>query len=330
MTRIFKVLKRAGLDGFLLAIILMVALAWVWRFPALYQGAITLDQVGAYGVSVIFFFYGLKLSPEKLKAGLRNGRLHALVHISTFILFPVIALCIRPLFPEADNLWLGIFYLAALPSTVSSSVVMVAIAKGNLPAAIFNASVSSLIGVFLTPLWMGLVLDVGTMGEYDFLAVMADLSLQVLLPVFAGIFLHRYLGAFADNNRKYLKYFDQSIILLIVYTAFAKSFEGKMFEGFSIIYLLSLAVGMVALFFAVYGIVHVCSRWMSFSREDRITAIFCGSKKSLVHGTVMAAVLFPSNPMVGVILLPIMMYHALQLIMVSAIAQGMAKRSAGE
>jgi sodium/bile acid cotransporter 7 len=289
---------------------------------------VSLGDVATYGVSAIFFFYGLRLSPEKLRAGLSNWRLHLVVQSATFLLFPLLIMPLHTFFEgtSGELLWLGTFYLAALPSTVSSSVVMVSIAKGNIPAAIFNASISSLIGVFVTPLWMGLYLSAGS-GDFDMGQIMGKLVLQVLLPVTLGIFLHRYWGGFADRHKKQLRFFDQVIILVIVYTSFSESFARNMFSGYSMSDLLLLGAAMLVLFFAVFGILHVVNRLFGFSHENRVTAIFCGSKKSLVHGTVMSKVLFPDANIVGIILLPIMLYHALQLLISSVLAQSIARRA---
>src|SRR5690606_19250235 len=131
------------------------------------NSVIPLREVAQVGESVIFFFYGLKLNPVQLKAGLSNWRLHFLDHITTFIIFPVIILVLHKFLPDiTENFWTGIFYLAALPSTVSSSVVMVSIARGNIPAAIFNASISSLLGVFITPIWMDVWISENTSGNF--------------------------------------------------------------------------------------------------------------------------------------------------------------------
>ena len=136
-----ELLKKVGLDGFILGLIGMIFLAYLWPKGGIQNGHFSLAQVANYGVSLIFFFYGLRLNPEKLKAGLSNWKLHGVVHVSTFIVFPVIVLVCKLLFDKSNNdpFWLGAFYLSTLPSTVSSSVVMVSIAKGNVPAAIFNA-----------------------------------------------------------------------------------------------------------------------------------------------------------------------------------------------
>lgn len=319
-------LARAGLDWFIIALLSVIGLAKLWPQPGIQQGLFSLSSLATYGVSLIFFFYGLKLNFDQLREGLRNYRLHLLIHLTTFIVFPAIILPLRSLLltPETAALWLGIFYVAALPSTVSSAVVMVSIAEGNVPAAIFNASISSLIGVFITPLWMSFLLAT-TQGHFEVGSVVGKLTIQVILPVVLGLLLNRPLVRLADWLKPYLRYFDQVVILLIVYTAFCESFAHRSFEAISAVDLLWLAALMLGVFFLVFGLVNLVSQWLQFNRQDRITALFCGSKKSLIQGTVMATVLFPGS-LGGVILLPIMVYHALQLIMASILAQRMPRQ----
>ena len=325
--RFRELLARAGFDSFLLALIGVIGLAAWQPHYGTDEAPLPLAEIANYGVSLIFFFYGLRLSPAKLREGLGNWRLHLVVQLTTFLVFPLLVLAGNALFAQETSrlLWLGTFYLAALPSTVSSSVVMVSIAGGNMPAAIFNASISSLVGVFLTPLWMGLFLKAQA-ESYDLWPVIGKLTLQVVVPVVLGIALHRILGAFAERNRKPLRLFDQAIILLIVYTSFSESFARRLFAGYRTMDLVLLGGAMLGLFLGVYGLVYVASRLLGFNRGDRITALFCGSKKSLVQGTVMSRVLFPDPNIVGIVLLPIMLYHALQLLAASIIAQSMARR----
>lgn len=318
---------KIGLDSFVIAILGVITLAYFWWQPGVYKGKITLNDIGNIGVSLIFFFYGLKLSPQELKKGLSNWKLHLVVQSACFLIFPLVVLLLMAIFGSFGNqlLWLGVFYLAALPSTVSSSVVMTSIARGNITSAIFNASISSLMGVFITPIWMGIMISSGG-GNFDLSDVIIKLSLQVLLPVAIGILLHRKFGKIAIKNSDKLKKLDQSIILLIVYASFCDSFANKMFSGYSAWELIGLGIAMIALFFIIYGIITFIGKLLHFSKEDHITAVFCGSKKSLVHGTVMSKVLFTGIHGVGVILLPLMMFHAIQLVLASIIAQKFAKR----
>ncbi|WP_315823828.1 bile acid:sodium symporter family protein [Paraflavitalea speifideaquila] len=321
-------MARFGLDWFILSLIGVIVLASQFPGPGVANGPYSISSIANIGVSLIFFFYGLKLNRNKLVAGLSNWRLHILVQAGTFILFPLLVLTIRPLLDRSDTqvLWLGTFFLAALPSTVSSSVVMVSIANGNIPAAIFNASISSMLGIFITPIWMSIVTG-GNHEHVDMSDIIMKLLLQILLPVVLGLLLNpTRLGKVAGKYNKQLKYFDQLTILAIVYTAFSESFDKHMFSNLGVVELLLLAVGMLVLFFIGYFIIGYIARLLHFNREDRITATFCGSKKSIIHGTVMAKVIFANSSLTGILLLPIMLYHALQLIAVSIIAQGMAKR----
>ncbi len=330
MHRLLRFLSRAGLDGFSLLILVTVVFAWHFPEAGSTDSPLHLKQVGNVGVAFIFFFYGLKLDPAKLLAQLGHWKMHLLIQSTTFIIFPLIILFFRSIFytPESDLLWVGTFYLAALPSTVSSSVVMVSIAGGNIPAAIFNASISSLIGIFLTPVWMNIFVSANDLSASDLSGVIINLCFQVLLPVAAGLALHRRLGFIATRFKNQLRYIDQAIILLIVFRAFCDSFLNNMFDGYSITELVVLSALMLLFFFVMLAVMQLLAVRMGFSREDRITVIFCGSKKSLVQGAVMGQVLFPGAAALGILLLPLMIYHGLQLFAGSILAQQFARSRA--
>jgi sodium/bile acid cotransporter 7 len=215
-----------------------------------------------------------------------------------------------------------------LPSTVSTSVVMVSIAGGNLPAAIFNASLSSLLGIVLTPLLTSLFLHTGTGGS-QLWGLATQLLWQVVLPVGAGILLNSRFGALVDRHKAGLRYFDQFTILLIVFTAFCESFAEGIFSSFEPADIAKLSVGMMGLYLLVFALIWGLDQLLNFSRADNIVAVFCGSKKSLVHGSVMASLLFPASNAAGLILLPLMLYHALQIILASSMAQYLGRQNAG-
>lgn len=318
---------KLKIDPFVLSIIVVIAIAYFFPQLGAKESPFPLDTINSVGVSLIFFFYGLKLSPDKLKAGLKNWKLHLLVQSSTFILFP---LCVLPFYPLAhgshQTLWLALFFLACLPSTVSSSVVMVSIAKGNIPAAIFNASISGIIGIAVTPLWMGLFLTNST-TDFNLTGIYIKLITEILLPVFAGILLQRYWGKLVQQYSRYLTLFDKTVILLIIYKSFAESFEEKIFSTVSLGDLVLLSVAVTGLFFLVYFLTGYLASILQFNTEDSITAQFCGTKKSLVHGTVFSKILFTNTASVGIILLPLMLFHAFQILFISVIAAKLAKRT---
>jgi solute carrier family 10 (sodium/bile acid cotransporter), member 7 len=317
---------KLKIDNFILSIIVVVLLAYYFPFLGTKESGFPIDAVASVGVALIFFFYGLKLSPEKIKNGLRNWKLHVLVQVSTFILFPLILLIFKPLASNAHQnmIWLAFLFLAALPSTVSSSVVMVSLAKGNIPAAIFNASISGLIGIVVTPLWMGIFLKQSN-TDYDLSIIYLKLVTEILLPVILGVSLQKFGGKFASKYSNYLTLFDKSVILLIIYKSFAVSFKNNVFSTVGWVDLALISIATLVLFFVVYYITGYFSKLLGFNREDRITAQFCGTKKSLVHGTVFSKILFPASMPMGIILLPLMLFHAFQLFIVSIIATKMGE-----
>ncbi|SFQ50941.1 bile acid:sodium symporter family protein [Hymenobacter arizonensis] len=325
--RFAALLARAGLDWFLLALFGVVALAYFLPDLGSKASPVPWKLITTVGVALVFFFYGLKLSLEKLRAGMRNWKLHLLVQATTFVLFPLLALLVRPFFgPEkGELLWQSIFFLCALPSTVSTSVVMVSIARGNMPAAIFNASISSLLGIVLTPLLASLFLHLSA-DSSQLWGLAVQLLWQVVLPVGAGVLLNSRFNAFAERHKSKLRTFDQVTILLIVFTAFCESFAEGIFSSYRPADVFKLGAGMVGLYIIIVALIWALSRVLNFPRADKIVAVFCGSKKSLVHGSVMASLLFPASAATGLILLPLMLYHALQIVLASSMAQWLGRQ----
>jgi sodium/bile acid cotransporter 7 len=308
-------------DPFIIGLFLMIFLAWM--IPGIGMGSYkpNLGNIIDIGVFLIFFLYGLKLNPEKIRSGMSNWKMHLAIQFTTFVLFPVVVLPFY-LFAKGTTwelCWLGLFFLAALPSTVSSSVVMVGIARGNVPGAIFNASLSGLIGIVMTPLWMGLFLT-KTSTSVSLWNIILQLVTQIILPAALGLILHRYLGMWVNRHLKKLAWFDKSIILLIVYESFSKSFLSGIFKTVNPLIFAVLVASALLLFFAIWGLTGKIGKDLKFNREDRITLQFSGTKKSLVHGTVFASVLFSGMGGTGILLLPVMIYHAFQLFYISMVA----------
>lgn len=313
-------------DFFIVYLLISIVIAYFFPHLAIYRDGAVLEILTSVGVSLIFFFYGLKLSFQQIKSGLSNWKLHVVVQLSTFLLFPILVLLFRPFIGIflSEHSWMGFFFLAALPSTVSSSVVMVSLAKGNVPAAIFNASISGLIGVAITPLWMSLFLDFTT--ENVLFDVYAGLMLEIILPVVLGLLLQRFWGGWATKNSKMLSNFDKSVILVIVYNSFAHSFDNGVFDTLSRAFVIELFVAVIFLFILVYALLYIlCKYVLYFSLPDMITTLFCGSKKSLTHGSVFGKFIFMNNPYTGIYFLPLMIYHAFQIFIITFIAQRYSK-----
>ncbi|MEL7587979.1 MAG: bile acid:sodium symporter family protein [Prolixibacteraceae bacterium] len=323
-------MKRFRPDWFIIGIIVMILLAYLFPGIGDQDSRIELKTLVHYGIMLLFFFYGLKLSPEEMSRDLSNWRLHVLIQSITFVLFPLVVLLFRPLLRDTpyEMLWLAVFFMAALPSTVSSAVVMVSIAKGNIPTAIFNASISGVIGILVTPAWMGLFLENQSVA-FSFAEALGDLFIQILLPVIAGITMHRFLGKWARRNNRYIGLFDRSVILTIVYNSFSDSFTGGIFGSIGVRELLVLGICVTGLFFLIYEVTGLLIRLMHFNREDGITVLFCSSKKSLIHGSVFSSVLLSGTSYASLFLVPIMIYHAFQLFYISIVAQRLGLQQPG-
>ncbi|APG59718.1 bile acid:sodium symporter [Christiangramia salexigens] len=304
--------------SFIIAIFVAIGIAFL--FP---QGTelLPLKTITDIGIGLIFLFYGLKLSPAEFRAGVLNYKIHIIIHLTTFVVFPLLCLACLPLFEDGlrSELWIALFFLGTLPSTVSSSVVMVALAKGNLPAAIFNASLSGLIGIIATPVWIGFILEKTT--DFEFISVLQKLCLQIIVPLAIGLFLQRYLGDLARKFGKQLSLFDKTTIILIIYSSFSNSFSSNLFDTVELDEFFKMLAVVFLLFFIVYFGLGKLSNLFNLKREDKITAQFCGTKKSLVHGSVMVKVIFGNAASTGLLLLPVMLYHSLQLILVAWFAE---------
>lgn len=318
-------IKNIKFNGFVISLLLAIVVAYLYPTGS---ETFKINDVTDVGIGLIFFFYGLNLSFDEIKKGLSNYKLHILVQCTTFILFPAIILLAKPALESAigDLLWIGLFFLAVLPSSVSSSVVMVSLAKGNIPAAIFNASMSGLIGVVITPLWLGLVVD--EVQGISFTEVFTKLIIQIIIPITLGLLLNKKWGAFAKSKKKWISNFDKAIIVLIVYSSFSHSFLANLFKGMEWTQFVMLYVSVLLLFTIMMLITSFLSKRFHFNRADRITALFCGSKKSLVHGSVMAKVMFGNSPHGSLFILPIMLYHISQILIIAVIAERFAKKPA--
>ena len=309
-------------DWFLLGMIFATILAWIFPGPGASGGWMHPELVTKLGVALIFFLHGLMLSFAALRAGALNWRLHLLVQGCTFGLFPLIGLGLNAAVGRAMafELSLGLFFLCALPSTVSSSVAMTATAHGNVAGAVFNATLSSLIGIVLTPLWVAWVMK--TTGEAPpVLPVIIDLLQWLVLPLTIGQVLRPWLAGWAQRHKPQISIVDRLTILLLVYTSFCDSFQQGVWSGNGAAQLGLLLAICTGLFALVMMITAAASRALGFTREDRIAAMFCGSKKTLASGVPMAKLIFGAHPGLGLILLPIMIYHPLQLIVCGVLAQ---------
>lgn len=313
----------SGIDQFLVAILLTVGLACL--MPAHGEAAVTVGWLTDAAIALLFFMHGAQLSPEAALLGLRQWRLHVLVFVGTFVLFPLLGTTAHRLVPRLlpPSLWPGFLLLTALPSTVQASIAFTSVAGGNVPAALCSASASNLFGILLTPVIAGYLLASHglDLSAHSVIAVIE----QLFLPFAVGQLLRPWVGTFMMRNARALKFVDYGSILLIVYSAFSHGVVNGIWHQIDIAQLVRLALVNAALLVIVLTTLTYASRRLGFSRTDEITIVFCGSKKSLASGLPMASVLFAGHIGLGVI--PIMLFHQIQLMVCASLARRYARRS---
>jgi sodium/bile acid cotransporter 7 len=289
--------------------------------PARGTALAAFDWAANAAIVLLFFLHGAKLSREAVLAGVGHWRLHLMTLSFTYVLFPVLGLIGARLIGLVVDpaLAVGLLFLALLPSTVQSSIAMTAMAGGNVAAAVCSASLSNLLGIVLTPLLVAVFIHAGGSGGMDQWASVEKIGTQLLLPFVAGHLLRPVIGKWIDSHKKLLQPVDRSSVLLVVYSAFSAAVVNGVWQRvgpFDLVVLLVASAVILAIVIAVNGVV---ARAAGFSREDAIVLLFCGSKKSLVSGVPMAGALF-APAQVGMVILPLMIFHQLQLVVCAWLA----------
>ncbi len=321
--RIIERLLR-GLDPFLFLLVLTTILASL--LPARGAAVPLFGWATDMAIMLLFFLHGAKLSREAIMAGIGNWRLHLLVLASSFVLFPVLGWTITRSAAgfTTPEILSGLLYLSLLPSTVQSSIAFTAMARGNVPAAVCSASLSNITGILLTPVLVGLLIHVEGSAPGVSLDAIQAIMLQLLLPFLVGHLMRPLVRGFLDRHRRVLMPVDRSSILLVVYTAFSAAVVNGIWqrtEAVDLLVILGLCTVLLALVVTINLFV---ARRMKLPRGDEIVLLFCGSKKSLVSGVPMAGAIF-APAQVGVIILPLMIFHQLQLFVCAVIAARYAR-----
>ncbi|ERS50045.1 bile acid:sodium symporter family protein [Corynebacterium kefirresidentii] len=311
-------------DPLIVLIILAVILAVI--APARGDFAETFGQLTNVAIAFLFFLYGARLSTQEALNGLKHWRLHLTILAFTFVVYPLIGIALRPLTAFiSHDMYLGILFLTLVPSTVQSSVAFTSIAKGNVAGAIVSASTSNLVGVFITPSLVMLLMGTGG-GVHIDTSVFREIALLLLAPFILGQLTRRWVGKFAQS--KATKVVDRGSIAMVVYSAFSKGVVDGIWSSISI-WELAFLVAFAAIFVAfMLWLTKKVSEKLGFKRADTVAIEFCGSKKSLATGLPMASVIFASGgTSLGLLILPLMIYHQVQLMMCSWLASRYAQRA---
>lgn len=319
-------LPRLNIDGFTLALAAMVGLATF--LPVRGGAAEAMHGLADGAIALLFFLHGARLPREEVIAGAGHWRLHLLILSLTYVAFPLIGWLVVATLPESllpPALAVGVQFLCLLPSTVQSSIAFTSIARGNVAAAVCSSTLSNLGGILVTPLLVALFLKVQGAGLS--LDTIGTIAAQLLLPFAAGQFLRPWVGGWVARHKTLLKVSDRGSILLVVYLAFSEAVANGLWLQVppqSLVALLVIDCVVLAVFL---GGTMMLSRRLGFSRADETAIVFCGSKKSLVSGVPMAGVLF-APATAGLVLLPVMLFHQLQLMACAVLARRYADAAA--
>lgn len=312
-------------DVFTLLILATVGVASL--VPCHGLGAVIFGRLTTLAIAIMFFMQGARLSRAAIVAGIAHWRLHLVILGATFVMFPVLAFGFRALFPHvlAPDVMLGLLYISLLPSTVQSSIAFTSMAQGNVPAAICAATFSTMLGVVVTPIAAGLLLGVHH-GGFDFRGIEAVFA-ELLLPFILGQLLRPWIADWVARRQQLAKMTDRCSIILVVYTAFSAAVMRGIWHqlplsGIGEIFLANAVLLAAALLITTYG-----SRALGFGKAEEIAIVFCGSKKSAATGVPMANILFGAS-VVGFVVLPLIIFHQMQLLACSAIAKHYARKHA--
>ncbi len=320
-------LNKLKIDPFLITMLLVIGIASI--FPCEGEVKIGFKYLTVAAIALLFFMHGAKLSREAIMAGIRHWRLHLLVFSSTFIVFPILGLGMHFMVPEwmSPTVYMGFLYLCALPATVQSAIAFTSVAGGNVAAAVCSASASSILGVFLSPILVGMLMDADGSQAVDTFNAIGSILLQLMLPFVVGHLARPLIEKWINRHRKLINITDRSSILLVVYVAFSEAVVEGIWQKIDAFSLLMICVVSCLLLLVIIVMNIAAARLLKFSKPDEITIVFCGSKKSLANGVPMANVLFPAS-VVGVILLPLMIFHQIQLMVCAVLAQRYANQGA--
>lgn len=283
--------------------------------------------VAKIGIVLLFFLHGAKLSREAVIGGMRHWRLHLTVLAMTFLLFPLLGLAVIELPGLSPAIAGGLLFLTLLPSTVQSSIAFTSIAGGNVAAAVCSASFSNLAGIVITPLLVMLLMGGNGMGSDGAITAVESIVLQLMLPFLAGHLLRPLIGGLVARYKSIVAKVDRGSILLVVYSAFGAAVRDGLWHRITTHDLLLLLLLCAALLAVVLAASWSAARLLALDREDAVVLLFCGSKKSLASGVPLAGLLFPAAA-VGTAILPLMLFHQLQLIVCAGLAKNLARKAA--
>ena len=318
-------LKFLALDRFTILLFVMVVLASL--LPISGKAADVFSVVTTVAIAILFFLHGAKLSRQAVIDGILHWKLHALVFTFTFALFPILGLMAKPILLPllGKELYWGFLFMCFLPSTVQSSIAFTSVAKGNVSAAVCSASFSNLIGMFITPILVAFFILGQSEHDFNPTSAIVKITLLLLVPFILGQVLRPYVFPYMQKFPSLVKSFDQGSILMVVYGAFSGAVVAGLWHQVSGMTLFYLTLACSVLLTIIMLLGFYIPKWLGFNIPDQRAIFFCSSKKTLASGVPMAQILFIGQPL-GMIVLPIMIFHQIQLMVCGILANYWSKQ----
>ena len=308
-------MKRPIIDPFLPAMCVALVAAWKWPGAGAADGPIHAGFLTQLSIAAIFLVQGLSLQGEHLRHGLSVIRVHLLTQATIFLIFPILTIGLLHFFPGSlpTGCRTGIIFLAVLPTTISTAVVYTDKAGGNPATALFNVTLANFLGILIVPIAMTTLQEGATLEASAFIKT---ILLLLVLPFTMGQILRARGMNWMDRHKDLARNLCQGFILFILWAAFCNSFAGNIFQGQEPGFLISLCVHLLVLLLAMRILIPAISNVLKIARQDRPAFFFCGSEKPLAAGLPMGTALFGAeNPQLGMILLPVLAYHPMQLLL---------------
>lgn len=324
-----NMLKLLALDRFTLLLVAMVVLASF--LPVSGSAAHFFNVITTIAIAILFFLHGAKLSREAIVQGIMHWKFHVLVFAFTFAVFPILGLLAKPvLLPMlGQELYWGFLFMCFLPSTVQSSIAFTSVAKGNVASAVCSASFSNIIGMFITPVLVSVFILGKSEHEFDPTSSIIQITLLLLLPFVLGQLFRPLVYPHMIKVPRLVKSFDQGSILMVVYGAFSSAVVAGLWNEVGWQTLLLLVLACSVFLTVIMLLAYYLPKVFGFNRKDQIAIFFCSSKKTLASGVPMAQILFIGQPL-GMIVLPIMIFHQIQLMVCGIIANRWSKQNPDE
>jgi len=325
-------LSRLKNQSFTIGLIAVAALAFAFPSAGASGGFLKTELTTKLAIALIFFFQGLALETRHLLKSATRFRLHLFCQSWIFILSPALMMLILFVFGRwiPGGLHPGLLFLSILPTTISSSTSLADGSGGDAGVALFNATFSNIVGVVVSPLWCMALFANANGGFPPFGAMVAKIAFYILLPLIVGQALRPAFAKRIAGFKGLFKRTNNALILFVVFAAFANSVKDGIWQSFSWTTILQAFVVSLAFLLLLSALVWTSSEISSKKLSLRIAAFYCGSQKTLAAGVPMAAIIFQGqsgSTQESLIILPLMLYHSLQLFHAGIVMPLLAKRA---